>query len=137
MASIDKIYGTKEQHDLFYKWCEENYPKALKYFYDWDLEWNNNLEHPITNFPTKIDIWMYKNCPLEFVVETIKEQYGGSPKENLNYNFIFPWYSSAREPNLYFWFEINILGYTLLGLNFGYRYFCFSLLGFYISLWKD
>lgn len=77
MASIDKIYAKKEQREELYKWCKENKPEALHYFYDWySPDWDDDLEHPITNFPEEIDMWLIDNCPLAWVVARIKDQYG-------------------------------------------------------------
>ncbi len=74
MASIDKIYGTKEQYDEFHQWCEDNYPKALEYFYGWD--WTNDKVHPITNFPIEIDGYLLIVCDIPWVVDRIKDQHG-------------------------------------------------------------
>ena len=74
MAAVDKIYGTKEQYDEFYQWCEDNYPKALDCFYDW--QWEDDLTHPITNFPIEIDGYLVLTCDIDWVVNRIKEQYG-------------------------------------------------------------
>lgn len=76
MAAIDKIYGTKIESDVFRAWCSSYYPKALKYFYDWAEEWKSEDKHPITNFPQKMDMWLLNNCPIDFVVRSIKDQYG-------------------------------------------------------------
>ena len=74
MSAIDKIYGTKAQHDTFREWCGENRPEALRFFYDW--AWDDGGEHPITNFPERLDLWLWANCPIEFVRDRITEQYG-------------------------------------------------------------
>ena len=74
MASIDKIYGTKAQHDEFRAWCTQNKPEALEFFYDW--MWDDGGVHPIANFPEKIDFWLWVSCPIEFVTDRIREQYG-------------------------------------------------------------
>ena len=73
MASIDKIYATKAQHDQFRAWCTTHMPVALEYFYDW--LWDDDDTHPITNFPEYMDAWMWRNCPIAFVRERIGEQY--------------------------------------------------------------
>lgn len=75
MAAVDKIYATKAQRDELYSWCEINKPDALRYFYDWC--WDDNLNHPITNFPGEIDMWLLKNCPITWVTDYIRDQYGG------------------------------------------------------------
>jgi len=74
MAAIDKIYGDMKQYDEFVYWCEINNPDILKYFYT--REDSNSLNRPITNFPESVDKWLLDNCPIKFVTDRIKEQYG-------------------------------------------------------------
>ena len=76
MASIDKIYGTREQWKEFHKWCEENCPPALKYFYSIeDQSWEAE-EIMITNFPSEVDHFMLYNCDIEWVTDRIWDQHG-------------------------------------------------------------
>lgn len=79
MASIDKIYCTTQQYYEFKEWCEKNYKQALQYMYIddsvWGDKWNDNLDHPVSNFPEEIDSWMWQNCPIEWVRGRIAEQY--------------------------------------------------------------
>lgn len=76
MAAVEKIYGNAEQYREFKAWCAEHKPGALKYFYDWYPEWNDGGNHPMTNFPTWIDMWLLDNCPITWVTDYIREQYG-------------------------------------------------------------
>lgn len=80
MASIDKLYGTPSQIAEFHSWCEKNNPFSTKYFYDWSMaepgDMLNNEQYPVCNFPTSIDRWMVKHCPIQWVVTQIKCQYG-------------------------------------------------------------
>ena len=84
MASIDKIYGTKEQRDELMLWCADNLPSALVYFYpepEW-AEWDSNRDFALTNFPEHIDYTLWDECPIEFVKERLRQQYGHSgPKD--------------------------------------------------------
>jgi hypothetical protein len=74
MAGIDKIYGTNAQYDEFYAWAKENMPGYLGCFYPRD---GYEEEHrPITNFPSNVDRWLLHTCPLRWVTDRIKEQYG-------------------------------------------------------------
>ena len=79
MASIDKIYGNREQRAAFLAWCKEQLPQACEYFYN---EWQDDQEHPITSFPKEIDREILAfhrrslaDCGLEWVVDRIREQY--------------------------------------------------------------
>ena len=74
MASIEKIYGTIEQHDEFSEWVKENKPELLKYFYQKEVQ----VPSPniiITNLPEWADKWLLENCPIKWVTYRIKEQY--------------------------------------------------------------
>lgn len=75
MAAIEKLYGTLEQYDELYNWAKEHNPEILIYFYerpDKPIE----LGFAMTLFPIKIDIWLLKNCPIEWVIRDILFQYG-------------------------------------------------------------
>jgi len=74
LTAVDKIFGRYDQHDEFRRWCEEHNPDALQYFYEW--YWSDCEKHPIAKFPTSVDMWMLKNCPIAWVVERIRNQYG-------------------------------------------------------------
>ncbi len=79
MASIDKIYGTKEQYWQFYNWCEDQI--GTWFFYDEPLGENG----PITNTPVWVDVWLWKNCPFEFVKMRLLDMYGDkAPKIKKN-----------------------------------------------------
>ncbi len=73
MAAIDKLYGTHKEYQEFRDWCEKHFPDAVRYFYDWN--WNDDLPHAMTLFPTLIDMRLLQICPIEWVVQQIKEQY--------------------------------------------------------------
>ena len=97
MAGIDKIYGTEKQYNQLHDWLKENQiPINCKTGFDWDVErkciidqfedvWPldclypkaevYNKKQPISNFPSEIDFWLLKHCPLKFVIRRIKEQH--------------------------------------------------------------
>lgn len=77
MAAIDKIYGKLAEQREFYQWAEENKPDILRYFYEWSGEWlTDGKNHPITLFPVDVDNWLMEHCPIGWVVDRIKDQYG-------------------------------------------------------------
>ena len=84
MAGIDKIYGTLAQKTEFIYWLINNKHKALydvfDYIYSDDMQ-NSEEQRVIGNFPARIDMWLLKHCPLPFIVDRIKEQYGKEGKE--------------------------------------------------------
>lgn len=84
MAAIDKIFShTKEEFLEFYNWCnkfrklcyKETGEDIIGYFYitpdsydDKSSRYSDNMV-PITNFPTIIDKWLAKHCPVSWVRE--------------------------------------------------------------------
>lgn len=72
MAAVDKLYGSSDEYDIFHKWAKENRPDILKYFYPRE---GYTGQRPMTNFPEEIDEWLLENCPLQFVIDGIKDQY--------------------------------------------------------------
>lgn len=78
MASIDKIYGTQEQYHQLYDWLKKNHAKWIGYLYqdrDW---WGDGKEHPISNFPGYVDYVLSRECQIGWVLNGIREQYGGT-----------------------------------------------------------
>ena len=78
MASIDKIYGTNEQYEEFHSWCENHAPGMLEFFYEKDGY--EQEVRPITNTPIYADVWLWKNCNIDFVKDQLKDMYGGVPE---------------------------------------------------------
>ena len=76
MAGIDKIYGTQAQYDILRGWLEHNRPDFLPRLVASVPE---GEPRAIANFTREQDAWLYANCPLEFVKESIEWQYNGSP----------------------------------------------------------
>lgn len=74
MAGIDKIYGTREQYIELKQWLKQNRPSALKDLYDEEQE--NRERMAISNFSENTDMWLLKHCPLIWVTDYIKWQYG-------------------------------------------------------------
>ncbi len=75
MAGADKIYGTQKQYDELEVWLKENAPKEMN-FRLYPKEDYPEEGRPISNFSERQDKWLLKNCPLPFVVNRLKEQYG-------------------------------------------------------------
>ena len=97
MAAIDKTYiNNKKDYEDLKNWVstQGTYTTSIgesfnirDYMYNWDenavlraLE--NGKEVPIWNTPEMVDKYLYKNCPLKFVQDRLKDQYG-DPEESL------------------------------------------------------
>lgn len=75
MAAIDKIYGSKGQWIELDKFLRKHKKHEwLKYLRT--MPNNDSFDNPISNFPREVDMWLMDNCPLDFVQERLKEQYG-------------------------------------------------------------
>ena len=90
MAAIDKTYVDADQLREAIEWCnkmgmcelENGYkfrPINFVYGYndldDPNFDWNRE-EYVLWNTPKWFDRWLWLNCPLSFVKETLKWQYG-------------------------------------------------------------
>jgi hypothetical protein len=79
MAAIDKIYGTNDQWQELFRWlANSNRPQYIKYLTN-PFDYEPGIR-TISSFPTVADKWLYKNCPLKWVKESIEFQYAGAPQ---------------------------------------------------------
>ena len=98
MAAIDKTYiNNKKDYDDLINWAntQSTYVTPIgesfhikDYMYEWDEKdvlnaFNNNKEVPVWNTPQVVDKYLYKNCPLKFIQDRLKEQYS-NPEESLS-----------------------------------------------------
>ena len=68
MSGIDKIYGTYDQWCDLHHWvATSKRPQYCRHFYP-TPPYDGGIG-PITNTPVKVDIWLYENCPFEWVKE--------------------------------------------------------------------
>lgn len=86
MAAIDKTYTKNwDDYQSLIEWCKGKsfilqngdviYPS--RYIYDWEKEdFDGKKEFPVWNTPIYLDIWLIRNCPLKFIQDRLKEQYG-------------------------------------------------------------
>ena len=87
MAGIDKTYTSSwEEYSSLVEWCKDksfvlkngDVVRPSRYIYKWQKEdFDGEREIPVWNTPTYLDIWLIRNCPIEFIQERLKEQYGG------------------------------------------------------------
>jgi len=75
MAAIDKIYGSRADWLALKLWLQDNNPLI-------DRMGPQPEEHGmIANFSLDQDIWLWEYCPLDFVKERLKTQYGDRTPE--------------------------------------------------------
>lgn len=85
MAGIDKTYVTKEQLVEAYKWAKSigkvtlengHIFRPLDFIHYYDMKDLPELdEYVLWNTPTWFDRWLWKNCPLSFIHDRMKEVY--------------------------------------------------------------
>ena len=74
MASIEKIYGTREQYLQLKDWINDNRPELLRFLYPIEPA-AGAADAVIANFPVRVDQWLLDNCNIDFVIDRIKDQY--------------------------------------------------------------
>lgn len=80
MAGIDKIYGDQSQYWELWTFCYERRPSLLRYFRASHLtDKQPHEERTICNLPVRADVWLWDNCPFEWVRERLIQQYDGPP----------------------------------------------------------
>lgn len=85
MAAIDKTYLKWEDYLILKEWCEnteftyDNEVKGSPMDFLYLFKEPYEGEAPVWNTPTAFDKWLYHNCPLEFIQNRLKEQYGNNP----------------------------------------------------------
>lgn len=87
MAGIDKTYTRSwEEYKSLVEWCKGksftlkngDVIRPSRFIYKWDKEcFDGENSLPVWNTPTYLDIWLIRNCPLGFIQDRLKEQYGG------------------------------------------------------------
>lgn len=90
MAAIDKTYiNNKKDYEDLKNWVstQKSFTTPIgesfdirDYMYNWDENavlqaFENGKEVPIWNTPVVVDKYLYKNCPLKFVQDRLKDQY--------------------------------------------------------------
>jgi len=76
MAGIDKIVGTPEQGRELRAWVGKTFPELLDYFHLPREPIGSNGLYTICNLPHSIDIVLWAKCPIEWVRDRLKVQYG-------------------------------------------------------------
>ena len=106
MAGIDKTYiDNYEDYKRYYDWCLSNnlefyrkYRVNLTDFF-YDLVESNFKEKqliPICNTPQYMDVYLIRNCPIEFVQNRLKEQYKSDYESIRNHTSIFDTFKLSR-----------------------------------------
>jgi len=93
MAGIDRLYGSDNQYDELRQWLIDTWiltakkPKTqetdrIRAIINGCLDsmfkrdgMESSDDRPIASFSAREDSWLYRNCPLQFVVDRINEQY--------------------------------------------------------------
>lgn len=86
----------KQQRDRFLEYYKnpENYKKDKEWFTslgdpDWEPNIDKSVEVTIFCSPTYFDVWLIRNCKIDFIQSRLKQQYGSSYESILNRTSIF------------------------------------------------
>ena len=86
----DQFNNTFSPYDFIYKKYDENSDDLVEYdeefFFDY---FNHHKEFALWNTPTYFDIYLIKNCPIGFIQDRLKEQYGEEYDAIKNNNSIY------------------------------------------------
>lgn len=108
MAAIDKIYITSiEQYREYKKWCDSvpyqrdsigNLWHPSEFLYsgterEYIIGLIYSKELPICNNPVYVDVFLIRNCPIEFIQNRLKEQYGDEYDCILNHTSTYDTYN--------------------------------------------
>lgn len=82
MASIDKTYLIWEDYLILKAWCKNTtliydngeIGSPLDFLVEYEEPYEG--ENPVWNTPVAFDRWLYENCPLSFIQDRLKQQYG-------------------------------------------------------------
>lgn len=83
MAGIDKMYWTYEQTLKFYEWFFDHYKineqgrDMLESLTEVEIGKRQDKIHMVTHFSTRVDKYLQKHCPLDFIQKRLDEQYEG------------------------------------------------------------
>ena len=78
---VDFLYKITEEE--FNRWKNEYVERCSTDFSREDLE--KHYEYPLWNTPTYFDIWLIRNCPITFIQDRLKVQYGEEYEQIKNY----------------------------------------------------
>jgi hypothetical protein len=87
MAARDKIYGRLKEYRILRNWLTENKPEFLGSLYPERVDLNFDQERPIAYFSPEEDVWLFHNCPLSFITERLRGQYGNEYWDEEHYKF--------------------------------------------------
>lgn len=82
MAAIDKIMGTRAQYHELRDWLREAEPWFRWRIAEEDLYENDEQILTISNFSTVEDFYLWHRCPIPWVRERLKDQYGPEGPHN-------------------------------------------------------
>jgi hypothetical protein len=102
MAAIDKIYlDSYEEYQQLKEWAKNKYVDlkygGREYVSNWIYDFWTKKEfeeqcRPVSCFPIAVDIYLIRECPLDFVQRELQHMYGSEYDEIKNYNSVFDTY---------------------------------------------
>lgn len=85
MAYLDKMYGTYTEWCSLFSFLKEKKPEYVRYLYNPPPQ--EGKDHPLSNFSLEADMYLWENCPLEFVKNNLRRQYSQNMYKNILNDF--------------------------------------------------
>ena len=84
--AIDFLAYPDMTENEFNEWKNEVIQNHMKIYNESQEEAEKHFEIPLWNTPTYFDIWLIRNCPIDFIQNRLKEQYDEDYEKIKNYN---------------------------------------------------
>lgn len=88
----DFLYDKDMSEESFNEWKEEVIQNSMKMYNESYEDAEKHFEIPLWNTPTYFDIWLIRNCPIDFIQDRLKVQYGESYNQIKNYTSSYDTY---------------------------------------------
>lgn len=76
IQAIDFLYDKDMSEEYFNQWRNNIIQSNIRNYNMSEEEAETHVEIPIWNTPLYFDVWLIKNCPIDFIQERLKVQYG-------------------------------------------------------------
>ncbi len=83
--AIDFLYDPDMTKESFNEWKEEIVQRHIKNYNETREDAVKSFCIPLWNTPTYFDIWLIRNCPIDFIQNRLREQYGEEYEEIKNH----------------------------------------------------
>lgn len=87
--AIEFLMYPEMAEEEFNRWKEEIIQNHIKIYKESREDAEKHFEIPLWNTPTYFDIWLIRNCPIDFIQNRLKEQYDDEYEKIKNYTSVY------------------------------------------------